>query len=126
MTTSPTVKSAEVAPVSQTVSISLCVIVAVLSRSSNISIATIHVKIFVILAGYILSWAFLLYKTCPVSLSMTIPYCPTILTSSPSAKTGTNDVKIIINDKVIVSNFLIIVFLPYVKKITLFLISKPK
>ena len=99
---------------------------AVLSKSSNISIATIHVKIFVILAGYILSWAFLLYKTCPVSLSMTIPYCPTILTSSPSAKTGTNDVKIIINDKVIVSNFLIIVFLPYVKKITLFLISKPK
>ena len=75
----------------------------------------------------ILYLAFLLYKTCPVSLSMTIPYCPTILTSSPSAKTGTNDVKIIINDKVIVNNFLIIVFLPpYVKKITLFLISKPK
>ena len=89
---------------------------AVLSKSSNISIATIHVKIFVILAGYILSWAFLLYKTCPVSLSMTIPYCPTILTSSPSAKTGTNDVKIIINDKVIVNNFLIIVFLPLCKK----------
>ena len=62
-----------------------------------------------------------MYKTCPVSLSMTIPYCPTILTSSPSAKTGTNDVKIIINDKVIVNNFLIIVFLPpYAKKITLF------
>ena len=38
---------------------------------------------------------------------------------------GTTE-KVFHHDKVIVSNFLIIVFLPYVKKITLFLISKPK
>jgi len=59
VTTSPGVKFAADAPVSHTVSTSLSVIVTCLSKSSTISKATIHVKIFVILAGYIFSFAFL-------------------------------------------------------------------